>query len=302
MLRLLKPDYRAHEVLVRNARGKAELWRIPLVLAIMMSVYWYGYDLIWRGLFRVMSDDSYRAIHDDFADILLPDTMLVLLFGFGLFWLGLILGLRVVHNRGFESLVGAPAPFWRQSKKVGLGLIGLGLAVWILPPYGFDAPLQAGLRFPVWVSFLAPALIGVLLQTSAEEALFRGYLQQQLAARAASPWVWMVLPSLLFGLAHYAPATYGANAWLVVIWAMVFGLVTSDLTARSGTLGPAITLHFVSNVSAMLVIAPQGEMSGLALYHYGFSAADEAALRAFLPIDFAMIVLSWLVARLALRR
>jgi DNA-directed RNA polymerase subunit RPC12/RpoP len=42
--------------------------------------------------------------------------------------------------------------------------------------------------------------VGVLIQTGAEEVLFRGYLQQQLAARFASPIAWMVLPSAIFAL------------------------------------------------------------------------------------------------------
>jgi len=132
--------------------------------------------------------------------------------------------------------------------------------------------------------------------------LFRGYLQQQLAARFSHPLIWMFLPSALFGLAHYGPDTYGANAWLVVIWAGIFGALAADLTARSGTLGPAIALHFATNVSALLLVAPQGEMSGLALFQYSFPAHDEAAIRALLPIDFAAMMVGWLAARLALRR
>jgi hypothetical protein len=112
----------------------------------------------------------------------------------------------------------------------------------------------------------------------------------------------MVIPSVLFGLAHYSPGTYGGNAWLVVIWASIFGMIAADLTARSGTLGPTIAVHFVTNVSALLLIAPQGEMSGLALYQYPFTANDESAIRSFLPIDFAVMIVCWLAARLALRR
>ncbi len=53
-----------------------------------------------------------------------------------------------------------------------------------------------------------------LIQTGAEELVFRGYLQQQLAARFASPLIWMVLPALIFGAVHYDPATAGPNVWL----------------------------------------------------------------------------------------
>jgi len=172
----------------------------------------------------------------------------------------------------------------------------------LLPPYGNFVSLEKGLPASRWIAFLLPALLAVFIQTSAEEVLFRGYLQQQLAAKFQSPLIWMLLPSVLFGIAHFAPDTYGSNTWIVVIWAGIFGIFAADLTARSGTLGPAIALHFATNISALLLIAPQGEMSGLALFQYEFSAADEEAIRAFLPIDFAVMLVSWLAARLALRR
>jgi len=302
MKALFAANYRAHEALVRHARARPQLWRILPVFAIIMAVYWYGYDLIWNGLYAFMSYDGYRAIYDDFEAIVLPQSMLILLYGFGLIWAGLVIGVRLVHRRGFETLVGAPRALWHQSKQVGLALIALSIATLVLPPYGAHGALIAGQPFGTWLALLLPALVGVLIQTSAEEAVFRGYLQQQLAARFGAPWVWMVLPSLLFGLAHYAPQTYGANAWLVVIWAGVFGLIAADLTARSGTLGPAITFHFLSNVGVMLVVSPQGEMSGLALYQYPFDSRDEAALRSYLPFDFALMALGWLAARIALRR
>jgi len=131
--------------------------------------------------------------------------------------------------------------------------------------------------------------------------LFRGYLQQQLAARWNAPLIWMAVPSVLFGLAHY-DADAGSNAWLVVLWAIMFGLMMADLTARAGSLGPAIALHFVNNLMAMLLIGLPESLSGLALYHYPMGMDNEAAIRALLPLDVMFVVVSWLGARLAIRR
>jgi hypothetical protein len=78
------------------------------------------------------------------------------------------------------------------------------------------ATLLAETEDTLWASFLPLALVGVLVQTGAEEVLFRGYLQQQLAARFASPLAWMVLPSVIFALLHYQPELMGENAWLMV--------------------------------------------------------------------------------------
>ena len=143
------------------------------------------------------------------------------------------------------------------------------------------------------------ALLAVLIQTSAEEILFRGYLQQQLAARFRSPVIWMVAPALLFGVLHYRPDA-GANGGLIMLWAAGFALAAADLTARAGTLGPAIGLHFMSNASALL--SAEGTLSGLALFRLQIDMADPVALRPYLLIDATMILIGWLAARLAIRR
>jgi membrane protease YdiL (CAAX protease family) len=130
---------------------------------------------------------------------------------------------------------------------------------------------------------------------------FRGYLQSQLAARFASPMVWLVLPALAFGLLHMDTVTYGANGWLVMVWATGFGLAAGDLTARFGTLGPATALHLVNNFSAILVAAPKGQFDGLALYVYPFSLGEAGAVAAVLPVDILTLLCAWLAIRLALR-
>src|SRR5690606_23395048 len=126
-------------------------------------------------------------------------------------------------------------------------------------------PLIPGVPPLLWLLLLPLSLTAVLVQTSAEEILFRGYIQQQLAARFASPLIWMVAPAVIFGLLHYRPDA-GANGGLIMLWAAGFALAAADLTARAGTLGPAIALHFMSNTSALLILSAEGTLSGLALF------------------------------------
>jgi membrane protease YdiL (CAAX protease family) len=113
--------------------------------------------------------------------------------------------------------------------------------------------------------------------------------------------VWMFVPAALFGIAHYLPDSAGSNAWTIVAWATMFGVLMADLTARSGTLGPAIAVHFVNNLSAMVLTSVPDDMSGLALYVLPFGLSDEAQMAAWLPVDFGFMLVSWLVARLAIR-
>lgn len=299
---LLSADYRAHELLVQGARTRAELWRMPVVFGVATVITLIGNQLVWLIISQIVDARTSAALIDGLGALTSPEAMLFLLYGFGILWAAQLGAIALVHRRGFGSLIGEPNLVRRQSAYVGAAFVLLSIVIWLLPPYDLGAGNAPSLDLSVWLSFLIPAMVGVLIQSSAEEVFFRGYLQQQLAARLRAPWIWMGIPSVLFGLAHYAPDTYGGNTWLVVIWAGVFGLALADITARAGSLGPAIVLHFLSNCAALLIVSPQGEMSGLALYHYGFAIDDEAALRALMPFEFLITLLVWLVARLALRR
>ncbi len=94
----------------------------------------------------------------------------------------------------------------------------------------------------------------------------------------------------------------GSNTWLIVLWAAIFALLMADITARTGSLGAAIAIHFANNAVGILLISPPDYLSGLALYTYTFPMTDEAVVRTMLPVDFALMIVSWLTARLILRR
>lgn len=229
-------------------------------------------------------------------------SVLFLLFNFGLLTLGVVVALRVAHNRGFPALLGEKNLFLRQFWSVLTVLLIINLAVMILPPWSMDAEMEVNLSFTAWILVLPFALVALVVQVSAEEILFRGYLQQQLAARFRSPLIWLLVPSALFGLGHYSPAMAGENAVVLAIWSAVFGLAMADVTARAGTLGPAIAIHLIHNAVAILFVSVQDELSGLALYTVSIDISDREAVAHLFPVEFMTILVSWLGARLALRR
>ena len=83
---------------------------------------------------------------------------------------------------------------------------------------------------------------------------------------------------------------------------MGFGILMADLTARAGTLGPAIAVHFVNNIVALLILGSPSGLYGLALYLLPYELSDVTALRPWLLVDCATTLVLWLVARLAIRR
>ncbi len=295
LLFILSPRYDAHEGLVGSARSHAAIWRILAGLGLIFTVSLIGTKLFF-DLTASLSTEL-LAPHEGET----PAAMLVLLFSFVFVSIGVVLAARLFHHRSELSLFGPMPLFFRQFRRTLSGLIILWLVLTITPPYGVNVALVPNLEMGQWLRLLPLALLGVLVQVEAEELLFRGYIQQALAARFSSGWVWMGLPSVIFALGHYLPAEAGENALLIALWAGLFGVLMADLTARAGSLGPAVAVHLVNNVVALLIVGSPSSLNGLALYLAPFELSDSAQIRPWLWVDFAMMLVSWLVARLAIR-
>ncbi|KPD13311.1 CPBP family intramembrane glutamic endopeptidase [Phaeobacter sp. 11ANDIMAR09] len=292
------PVYPAHEALVAPGRSRPEVWRLLLGLGVIVLVS-YGLNLVtFLGLLRITSLEWLIALEQGRT----PLALLILLATFGFLTLGVALAARLLQNRSLLSLIGRPGLMLQQFILCGLAGLAVFATLFLLPPYDFGVPLVANLSWPVWLGLLPLSLLAVLVQVSAEELVFRGYLQQGLAARFQSPLIWLGLPAALFGAAHYMPQVAGDNALLICLWAMGFGLLMADLTARAGTMGPAIAVHFANNFVALLIFGSPSSLHGLALYLLPYEMSDVAAMRPWLIVDCATMLVLWLAARLAIRR
>lgn len=294
--------YPAHESLVAPARAKPEFWRL-LVGVTLIGALAFSLSLFFRGILGAVAPDILAEnLSADGGQGNTPASLLVLLYSFGLVIIATFIAVRAVQNRSPLSVIGpiglAINQFWRVFRL----LFVVGIALLMLPPYDMEEALVKNLDLGVWLKLLPLSLGAVLVQTASEEILFRGYIQQSLAARFSNPIIWMILPSVLFGLGHYVPDSAGNNAWLVAVWAVLFGLLMADLTARAGTLGPAIAVHMVNNVYAILIVSVPDTLSGLSLATTPYPLSDIEHMRGWLMIDLAFMIVSWLGARLAIRR
>lgn len=290
--------YAAHEVLVAPGRAHAALWRL-LAGVVLIVVIAFGLNAVLQAVVQAIAPIGWAA---DLATGHRPGPLLILLGSFGFVTIAVFVAAQLVQRRAPLGLIGPLRPALRQFWRVLRLLVLFGLALLVLPPYDMDAPLLPNLDVSLWLLLLPLALIAILIQVSAEEILFRGYLQQALAARFSHPAVWLLLPSALFAMGHFMPTQAGSNAGLIALWAGCFGILMADLTARAGTLGPAIAVHFFNNVTALLVFAVPESLNGLSLYILPFSSADTGPMRLWLAVDFVLMVLTWLVARIAIRR
>lgn len=118
-----------------------------------------------------------------------------------------------------------------------LALLLLPLSALLLLAWQLGA-LKPEVGLPHWWWLFA--LNNLLFTCVAEEALFRGFIQQAIARRSRV-WMGILVASLLFGAAHLAGGP------LLVLFAALAGACYGLAFQLSGRLSVAILLHFLFN-------------------------------------------------------
>ncbi len=250
------------------AKPRPELWRSLLGLVLIhLAFFAMTFAVIWLGA-RALGVAPQSIVGGG-----TPAAATVFFATFTGYHLGLFLVVRFLHKRSYRSLFGPDCRLNRRHFLFGLGAAALvaGLSS-VFDATGFfpgttndDAVIVQNLPFEHWALLLVPALALIFIQTLAEELVFRGYLLQQLRARFSSAWVWAVLPSTLFGMLHFDPATYGSNAYFYVLHTTMAGIILSLITMRTGNIGAAAGLHMANN-AMLLILGNAGTLDGLSLY------------------------------------
>ncbi|GIT92718.1 abortive infection protein [Jannaschia pagri] len=288
----------AFDRFVAPARARPQLWRLLVGVVVVMAIYIVTIIGILASVWATVGNAGLDGWMQRIALAETPTAVVLLLGTFGGMFLGSLAAARVMHSRPGVSLFGAGLvrDFVVAS---GIAVAVFGALTVILPlPY----TVQPNTPLDLFLTFLPATLLGILLQTGAEEVLFRGYLQQQLAARFNHWLVWMVLPSIAFGLLHYDPGTAGSNAPWLVAAATLFGLVAADLTRVTGSIGAAWGVHFVNNTIAILVVSLNGSISGASLWTTPFTAENTDILRPLVLQDMLTTIIIWAAIRLWLAR
>jgi len=121
---------------------------------------------------------------------------------------------------------------WRPLALLILPLAALLITAWQL------GALKPEVGLPHWWWLFA--LNNLLFTCVAEEALFRGLIQQGVASRS-KPWLGLLVASLLFGAAHLAGGP------LLMLFAALAGACYGLAFLLSGRLSVAIAIHFLFN-------------------------------------------------------
>ena len=291
----------AFDRFVEPARRKPQIWRFAVGLAVALAIYIAWTVGVIAGAYVLLARDEDPMLWtQSLAEADRPEGTLVLLLTFLGMALGPMAAARWLHGRPAATLFGPRVRTLRDfvvAAAVVFAVFAVAIGIWAVE---YDA--VANLPASTWAMLLPLTLLGLLVQTGAEEVLFRGYMQGQLAARFRSPLVWLVLPSLLFGIVHSDPATAGDNVWMVVASASVFGLIAADLTARTGSIGAAWGFHFANNVVAIAILSTGGTITGLARWVTPYTLAEYDATAPAVLLDLATLVVAWWLVRRAVAR
>jgi membrane protease YdiL (CAAX protease family) len=287
------------EAMIGPAKLYPEIWRIVLGIVIIFFCYAGMAAILAVVLFKFVGPIEYFGWILRVSRPVEAVPMLMVLATFAGMLIGPVLAAGACHFRGPGTLFGPRDEFLRS--------FGITLAV-CLPVYAlmigvslaFDPPVE-NLAWEVWLGWLPIALPLIVLQILAEELVFRGYLQQQLAARFRARAVWMFLPSALFASLHWNPEA-GSAIWMILAATFIFGLIAADLTEHTGSLGAAIGFHLVNNIFGILAISVSGSMTGLARWTTTYSLGDAGPLTASLGANLLFLAVVWRLLRWALDR
>jgi uncharacterized protein len=104
-------------------------------------------------------------------------------------------------------------------------------------------------------NFLLVVLFLTPLQAAGEEYAFRGYLSQAFGNLFGRTWAAVVIPAVLFALAH------GAQSAPVFLDRLAFGLVAGALVVLTGGLEAGIAMHVLNNWLAFGLALAFGDMA-----------------------------------------
>lgn len=295
----------AFEAYIAPARRYPAIWRLVLGTVTGFGVYMLGAAaILWLGIGpasrffpELVGMDVYSLLYGNGTS---PGQMAMILATFIAMGLG-ALAMSAWHWRGLASLLG-PRKGFARAFSVAIGVLVVvqivyALISWLVAPVDYFP----NLHFGIWASHLIWAVPLIFIQTTSEELVFRGYFQQQIAARFQGWFWWMIFPSLVFGLGHYNETIDPVLAGMIVFATTLFGVIAADLTRITGSLAAAMGLHFANNFLALLIIGIPGELSGLAMYHAPFTMDDTQIIQTYLVVDMVLLVAIWAILRRTLR-
>lgn len=237
---------------VLHGRRRRQAWA-ALLAALVFSA---AVLMIFRSQAAVLESAIGKldgGVPEPWPDILTSGALQVMVFG--LFLIAAIFATRLEGR-----------PLWRGGSEpptdlvMGLACGSAGFAAAVLIAF-IAGSVTTAVPLPSPAGALMAGAALVLLQSVAEEAFFRGWLQPVLCAGWGA-WPGLLLTSAAFAALHIIAGAHGA---LAVINLFLGGLLFGLLALRTGGLLAPATAHFAWNWSESGVLGLNPDASGSVL-------------------------------------
>jgi membrane protease YdiL (CAAX protease family) len=206
-------------------------------------------------------------------------------------WLGVWVATRAVHKEPFGNVLGWAGKVSRSDFAKAFAVIVITSALSEILIYLIRPDLvRSSIPLSEWLIYLLPVAFLCFVQTAGEELLFRGYLLRNLANRFRSPWVWALIPGLIFTCMHLSPGMRVSEAAMVLISIGSLTVLLTVLVYATGNLGAAFGVHMANNFLSFVLISHQSGFSRFSLFN-GL-AIDSPAIT---DAEMTLIVLTALV-------
>ena len=242
---------------------KNNWWRYFLVGPLIIFTFWQIIGAIPLGVGFALNADfenlemdgsnDMMAIFSVFPSKNIGLALFLLTFAFGC--LGLYLTIKFIHNQSIKSLTTSRDKIDYSRIFYSFFLV-VGITVLFMPIDLFLSPDEYELTFNLnqFLILVIICLTLLPLQTSFEEYLIRGYLLQGIGITTKSRFLAFTIPSILFGLLHFANPGIDklGNAF---IFAYIFmGFFLGLITMMDEGLELALGWHYANNLMAALFI------------------------------------------------
>ena len=242
---------------------KNNWWRYFLVGPLIIFSFWQIIGAIPLGVGFALNADFENLEMDGSNDMMalfsvFPSkniglALFLLTFAFGC--LGLYLTIKFIHNQSIKSITTSRDKIDYSRIFYSFFLV-VGITVLLMPIDLFLSPDEYELTFNLnqFLILIVICLTLLPLQTSFEEYLIRGYLLQGIGITTKSRFLAFTIPSILFGLLHFANPEIDklGNAF---IFAYIFmGFFLGLITMMDEGLELALGWHYANNLMAALFV------------------------------------------------
>ena len=183
-------------------------------------------------------------------------VLFAMLFVFAIMLVSAAIFIKLLHRRSWTEVInGTKRVRW---SRFFFGFVAYGIISIILFAISyFTEPENVEFRFEP-VKFFIMLIIAVLfipMQATMEEFTFRGYLAQGVASWTKSRWWALIIPSVLFGLMHFAnPEVAEYGFWAMMPQYIFLGFMFGVMSILDDGIELAMGVHTVNNLLGSVLI------------------------------------------------